>query len=65
MALWFWCLRHRQPEPEGEQCGAVDRLGPYASREDALRWKDRVEARNRQWDDEDERWEDEGSGQRS
>lgn len=53
---WYWCLRHRRAEPEGGQCPADDRLGPYASRQEALDWRARVEARNEAWDEEDERW---------
>ena len=53
---WYWCLRHERPEREGEQCEADDRLGPYASREDAVNWRERVEQRNEQWEEEDERW---------
>ena len=55
---WFWCLRHRRPESVGEACAAEQRLGPYASAEEARAWKDRVEARNDEWDNEDRRWED-------
>jgi hypothetical protein len=56
---WYWCLRHQRPEREGEQCRAQDHLGPYPSREEALRWRERVEARNLEWESEDRRWEDE------
>jgi hypothetical protein len=54
---WYWCLQHERPEPEGEQCRAADRLGPYPSREEAIHWQERVEARNEQWKEDDERWE--------
>lgn len=33
-----------------------DRLGPYPSKEDAENWRERVERRNAEWDDEDRRW---------
>ena len=56
---WYWCLTHRRPEPEGEQCRGSDRMGPYASAEEARRWQDKVEDRNETWDEEDRRWEGE------
>ena len=31
-------------------------MGPYPSREAAEHWKDRVEARNAKWDEEDRDW---------
>jgi hypothetical protein len=54
---WFWCLRHRHPEPADQACEAEQRLGPYPSEEEARAWKDRVESRNEEWDSEDRRWE--------
>ena len=53
---WYWCLDHEKAEPAG-QCRAERQMGPYDSPEAAARWKDRVEARNHEWDAEDERWE--------
>ena len=53
---WYWCLEHDRAEPEREACRATTRLGPYASPEEARRWKDRVEARNDAWDEQDEDW---------
>jgi len=32
-------------------------MGPYASREEALNWQQKVEGRNDRWEDDDERWE--------
>ena len=54
---WYWCIRHNRPEPEGEQCAAINRLGPYPSRQEALDWRARVQERNDQWDEDDRRWE--------
>jgi hypothetical protein len=31
-------------------------MGPYASEQEARDWQAKNEARNRSWDDEDERW---------
>ena len=54
---WYWCLRHGRPEPEGQQCAAVDRLGPYPSREQALHWREQVDQRNEAWREQDRQWE--------
>ncbi|MFN2608089.1 MAG: hypothetical protein ABR511_09360 [Acidimicrobiales bacterium] len=54
---WYWCLRHGRPEPAGEACEAEQRLGPYPSEDAARHWRERVDARNEQWDAEDRRWE--------
>ena len=50
---WFWCFTHQKAEPEGEQCRADDRLGPYASRAEAEDWRAKVEARNDAWDEDE------------
>ncbi len=54
---WYWCLDHERAEPADEACAPAQRLGPYASKEEAIHWQDRVEARNEAWDEEDRRWE--------
>ncbi len=54
---WFWCLRHQKPEHAGQACEAEQRLGPYPTEGEARAWKDKVEARNDEWDNEDRRWE--------
>ena len=56
---WYWCFAHDRPEAEGEQCAAEDRLGPYGSREEAVHWRDKVEARNERWKQQDREWEGE------
>ena len=56
---WYWCFSHGRAEPEGDQCRADDRMGPYSSEEEARQWRDRVEQRNEAWDEEDRRWEGE------
>jgi hypothetical protein len=56
---WYWCLRHGAPE-QGPGCRATDRLGPYDSAEEAAAWRDKVERRNKSWDEDDARWEGEG-----
>lgn len=57
---WYWCLRHQRVELEDEGCANDQRLGPYASPEDAAHWTDKVEARNEEWDEEDRAWEGDG-----
>jgi hypothetical protein len=34
-------------------------MGPYESKEAAEHWKERLDARNDEWEKEDERWEGE------
>lgn len=53
---WYWCMRHNRAEEAGAACAADDRLGPYESKDAAEHWKDRVEARNEKWDEEDRAW---------
>lgn len=55
---WYWCFRHARAEPEGEQCAAVDRLGPYPTEEEARHWRERVDERNEAWREQDRRWRD-------
>lgn len=55
---WYWCLRHQRPEQGEAACEADHRLGPYASEEEARHWKERVDARNEQWEEDDRRWND-------
>lgn len=44
---------------EGKVHGATNRMGPYASAEEAAHALARAEARNEEWAEEDEAWEDE------
>ena len=59
-AQWYWCLEHQRVEGADQACPPSRRMGPYATRDDAARWRRRVEARNKKWDQEDRRWEGEG-----
>jgi len=59
---WYWCLRHTRAEDAGSACAADDRLGPYESKEAAEHWRERVEARNEQWDAEDRNWSGDDDG---
>jgi hypothetical protein len=53
---FYWCLEHQQVE-QGPGCRVDNRLGPYPTAEDATNWRQRVDARNEDWEEEDERWE--------
>jgi hypothetical protein len=55
-ASWYWCMRHGRAEEAGDACPPEDRMGPYESRDAAEHWKERVQARNEQWDREDREW---------
>ena len=56
-AFWY-CLKHHAVEgPEG--CSYADRLGPYATEAEAGRALEKVEERNRAWDN-DPNWNDDG-----
>ncbi len=55
---WYWCLRHSRVERGADStCPPDDRMGPYQSAEEAEHWRDKVEARNQKWEDEDRAWE--------
>jgi hypothetical protein len=51
---WWYCLKHHTVE-HGAGCPGKDRLGPYASREEASRALEIVQERNEEWDAQDER----------
>ena len=53
---FWWCRKHERVEGESSTCPPEDRLGPYESEVAAQNWKDRVEARNEEWDAEDREW---------
>lgn len=57
---WYWSLRTHQVV-RGDEEKAADRLGPYATREEAARAMDGVRARNdaNEAYDNDPRWHDE------
>ena len=52
---WWWCLRHGRVEQDPD-VRADERLGPYESAEAAAAWRERNEARDKRWDDDDQRW---------
>jgi hypothetical protein len=54
---WWYCITHKTVEPDSVPCKAVDRLGPYTSREEAERALEKVAERNDAWDN-DPNWKD-------
>lgn len=53
---YYYCLDHRTVEAD-EGCRAADRLGPYATQEEAQQALATVQQRNEQWDN-DPKWND-------
>ena len=49
---WWFCLRHKTVE-QGAGCPGKDRLGPYASAEEAANALETVRKRNEEWDAQD------------
>jgi hypothetical protein len=50
---WYWCLTHQEVEP-ASGCRLDDRMGPYATPEEARRWRERLEQRRDDWTAQDE-----------
>jgi hypothetical protein len=46
---WYYCLRHHTVEGE-VGCRATDRIGPFATREEAEHAPEVVRRRNEEWD---------------
>ncbi len=53
---WYYCLTHQKVE-QGTVCANTERMGPYASREEAERAIQHAAERTEQWD-KDPRWND-------
>ena len=58
MSAFWYCVKHRRVEDEDNLCPPIDRLGPYATREEAEQALETAARRNEDWD-EDPRWNDE------
>ena len=56
---WWWCLKHQRVEPQ-LGCADTNRLGPFATVEEAQRALQTVRARNEKYDAEDEAWDSGG-----
>jgi hypothetical protein len=50
---WWYCLTHRTVE-HGPGCPNKERLGPYATEDEAAHALDTVRRRNEEWDKADE-----------
>lgn len=55
---WYYCLRHNRVEGE-DGCANIDRMGPYATEEEAASAPARARERTEAWDAEDARWDGE------
>lgn len=53
---YYYCLEHKTVETK-DGCREADRLGPYASREEAQHALEKVQQRNEEWDN-DPKWND-------
>jgi hypothetical protein len=50
---WWYCLKHNRVEDSSTSCPGKDLLGPYPTREEAARALEKVQERNKEWDDQD------------
>ena len=57
---YYFCLKHHTVEG-ADGCRSANRLGPYATPEEASRALDKVEERNEEWDN-DPDWNEDGAG---
>ena len=55
---WGWDLLKNKPVRWSDRGLSDQVLGPYPSRDAALRWRELVEERNIVWDEHDEAWKD-------
>ena len=53
---WYYCIEHGTVEPKFG-CRITDRIGPFATREEAAKALEKVEERNKEWDN-DPNWDD-------
>jgi hypothetical protein len=49
---WYYCIKHGAVEQD-QVCPARDRLGPYATADEAAHALDRVRERNQEWENQD------------
>ena len=50
---WYWCLKHHAVEPY-DGCRSEERLGPYATQQEAASVLDRMRERNEVFDKADD-----------
>ncbi len=53
---YYFCVKHHTVEG-ADGCPAIDRLGPYSSRDEAAHALEKVQQRNEEWDN-DPKWSD-------
>ncbi|GAA4382106.1 SPOR domain-containing protein [Nocardioides caricicola] len=54
MSAFWYCVKHRRVEDDTNLCPPIDRLGPYATREEAEDALAIAERRNEDWDAQDD-----------
>jgi hypothetical protein len=50
---WYYCLEHKTVETK-DGCRAIERFGPYATREEAEHAMQKVAERNEEWERQDD-----------
>jgi hypothetical protein len=50
---WYFCVKHQTVEGEDGVCPGKDRLGPYPTKEAAEHALDKIDERNKEWDQAD------------
>jgi hypothetical protein len=55
MGDWYFCLKHLRVE-QGAGCPDKDRMGPYASEDEASKALETAAARNEAWESDDDDW---------
>ncbi len=53
---YYWCVRHRRVETDGNVCAGVNHLGPYTTAKEAETAVQRIADREEQWEADDTRW---------
>jgi hypothetical protein len=53
---WYWNLKQGRAVPASERGPAEDLMGPYDSKDEAERWRERLDERNEQWEQADREW---------
>ena len=56
MASWWYCLKHNRAEHNGG-CPNSERLGPFATEEEASGALELARERNEEWDRREDEWE--------
>lgn len=59
MSEYWFCTKHHTVESGDDMCPAIDRLGPFATQEEASRALETAQARNEEWDRQDTEWDGE------